>query len=319
MSYRIAVARSPSHTRLELRRAVRADRAGDDIGAGMRQLYELAARTGLAPTGPPSTTYYGEFASGRTIDTEFGLPVTAGPVGETLDQLTVRRTRPAQFAYTTHRGGYEHIGTAYRELYEWIGASNLRVCGPATEVYLVAPDEAVHPSELVTELRVPVVSASEFVVRVPAPLADAVALVREVLDEHGFVIATEVDLRARLRDRLRVAPEGLLILGVYHPELACRALEHDPSAGLVLLCNLVLRADGANTVIETADPAGSPVDDDRPAPTPIARELGSRMVAVIDTVEQRSPAPGQVGGISTPRMRKSPRLDDLRPSRRGRG
>ncbi|WP_405182778.1 DUF302 domain-containing protein [Nocardia sp. NBC_01377] len=288
MSHRITVAQSAPHTRLELRHAVRAEQAGDDIGAGMRQLYELAGRIGLVPTGPPSTTYHGEFGPGHTTEADFGLPVTAGPVDGTTEQITVRRTEPMRFAYVTHHGGYEHIGTAYRDLYDWIGASNLYACGPPTEVYLVAPDEAVHPNDLVTEIRLPVVTRPDLAIRLPATLPKAVTLVRNTLTDKGFTVLTEVDARATFQAGPGTAMQDCRILGAYNAELAHRALELDPRAGLLLSFNIVLRADGETTIIEAVDPLRLVDTEDQAALAAIARDARSRLVSVIEAVAEYS-------------------------------
>jgi effector-binding domain-containing protein len=176
MRYPVTVVESTPHTVLELRRYVRADHAGDDIGAGMQTLYELAARIGLAPSGPPSTTYHGALGPGTSTEVHFGLPVDPEPLGGAAE-ITVRRTEPELFAHTTHHGDYHRIGEAYRALDDWLRSSTFQPVGPPTEVYLVAPNEAVQAHGLVIEIRIPV-AAAQLVARVPAPFADTVSLVR---------------------------------------------------------------------------------------------------------------------------------------------
>lgn len=286
MTYRIAVTESSPHTVLELRRRVRADYAGDDVAAGMRELYALAERTGLVPAGPPATTYHGEFGPGRTATAEFTLPVTAGPVGDVAERISLRQTEPTLFAYTTHRGDYHRIGDAYRALLDWVDGGQLRRIGPPTEVYLVAPDEAVHPHDLVTEIRVPVVT-TELTTRVTAPFGETVLQVRKALAEQGFGVLTEIDARAVLQEKLGVAMEDYRILGACHPMLAHRALEVDRRVGLLLPCNVTVRATDRGTVVDAVDPTLLLDRTESAAElAPIAREAKARLATALEAVEK---------------------------------
>ncbi|WP_433520179.1 DUF302 domain-containing protein [Nocardia pseudovaccinii] len=291
MSYRVAVTESSPTTLLELRRTVRAAHAGDDIDAGMRALYELAARTGLAPAGPPSTTYLGMFGPDATTEVDFGLPVTDAILDGTAERIGLRHLEPTLFASTRHRGDYRCIGDAYRALDDWISSSNYQPIGPSTEVYLVAPDAAVRPSDLVTEIRRPVTAA--LAVRLPALFADAVLELRKALAEKGFGIITEIDVRATMRMKLGVQMDEYLILGACNPVLAHRALTADPRVGLLLPCNVVVRAaDDDTTLVEAADPEllvrGAVLHrTDEPELHAVARDARERLAAALETAGKR--------------------------------
>jgi uncharacterized protein (DUF302 family) len=91
-------------------------------------------------------------------------------------------------------------------------------------------------------------------VRLDLPFAETAERARAALKEQGFGVLTEIDVRATLREKLGAELEDYLILGVCNPPLAHRALDIDRRIGLLLPCNVVVRADGAATVVEALDP-----------------------------------------------------------------
>ena len=79
-------------------------------------------------------------------------------------------------------------------------------------------------------------------IRIEAPFAEGTARVRDALKAQGFGVLTEIEMRATLRDKLGEDMEDYLILGACNPSLAHRALGIDSSLGLLLPCNVVVRA-----------------------------------------------------------------------------
>ena len=86
------------------------------------------------------------------------------------------------------------------------------------------------------------------------PFADAADRVRAALAEQGFGVLTEIDVTATLQARLGEQMEDYLILGACNPPAAHQALVIDRSIGLLLPCNVAIRATEAGTVIEAVDP-----------------------------------------------------------------
>lgn len=72
---------------------------------------------------------------------------------------------------------------------------------------------------------------------------DAVNRTRNALAQNGFSVLSEVDIRAELQARLGVEMEDYLILGACNPALAYRAISLDREIGLLLPCNVLVRAD----------------------------------------------------------------------------
>ena len=83
---------------------------------------------------------------------------------------------------------------------------------------------------------------------------EAIPRVRDALKAEGFGVLTEIDVREILREKLGVEMEAYLILGACNPALAHRALEQEPEIGLLLPCNVVIRAASSGCRVEIADP-----------------------------------------------------------------
>jgi uncharacterized protein (DUF302 family) len=121
-------------------------------------------------------------------------------------------------------------------------------------------------------------------VRTALPFAQAVARVRAALKAQGFGVLTEIDVQATLRDKLGEDMEPYLILGACNPPLAHRALSADRSIGLLLPCNVVVRAESGQTVIEALDPQTMIAVAGEPALQPVADEAASRLRAALDSL-----------------------------------
>ncbi len=84
----------------------------------------------------------------------------------------------------------------------------------------------------------------------------AVSRTREALADHGFGIVSEIDMAATLKEKLDVDHEPYLILGACNPGFAHRAVSDEPSIGVLLPCNVVVRQAGPDRVmVDFMDPA----------------------------------------------------------------
>ena len=120
---------------------------------------------------------------------------------------------------------------------------------------------------------------------VRSPFADTLAATRASLADQGFGILTEIDMQATLKAKLDVEVPPQVILGACRPPLAYAALQSEPSAGLLLPCNVVIRAlDDETTVVEALDPQVIVSLTQNDALSPVADEVGRRLSAALDTV-----------------------------------
>ncbi|WP_406096354.1 DUF302 domain-containing protein [Kitasatospora purpeofusca] len=116
------------------------------------------------------------------------------------------------------------------------------------------------------------------------PFTEAVEQVRTALAEQGFGVLTEIDVRATLRAKLDEEIEDYLILGACNPPLAHRALEADRHIGLLLPCNVVVRAVDGGTLVEAMDPQLLVQVTGKPELAPVADEAATRLRAALDAL-----------------------------------
>ena len=84
---------------------------------------------------------------------------------------------------------------------------------------------------------------------------ETMAKVTAELQKEGFGILTEIDVAATLKKKLDHDMPRYRILGACNPGFARRALMAEPSIGLLLPCNVVVREDAAGAVqVEFLDP-----------------------------------------------------------------
>ncbi len=117
-----------------------------------------------------------------------------------------------------------------------------------------------------------------------APFARAVELVRGALAKQGFGVLTEIDIQATLRAKLGEEIEDYVILGACNPPLAHAALTADRQIGLLLPCNVVVRAGNGRTVVEALDPLAMVAISEAEAMRPVATEAAGRLRAALADV-----------------------------------
>jgi uncharacterized protein (DUF302 family) len=111
--------------------------------------------------------------------------------------------------------------------------------------------------------------------------------VRAALKDHGFGVLTEIDVKATLRDKVGEYIEDYLILGACNPTLSHQALQIDREIGLLLPCNVVVRADGPDhTLVQALDPQTMVNVTGRTDLKPVADEAAAQLRAALDELDR---------------------------------
>ena len=118
---------------------------------------------------------------------------------------------------------------------------------------------------------------------VALPIDEADARVRELLQEEGFGVLTEIDVSATLKKKIDVDFRPYRILGACNPTLAHEALSRETDIGLLLPCNLVVYQGSKpeESVVGVLDPEVQLSVTGRDDISPMAKEVRSRMERVL--------------------------------------
>jgi uncharacterized protein (DUF302 family) len=123
--------------------------------------------------------------------------------------------------------------------------------------------------------------------RLRTTFEDAVERTRKALADQGFGVLTEIDMKATLKAKLGEDMEDYLILGACNPPLAHRAVNADRQIGLLLPCNVTVRADTSaegTVIVDAMDPKVMVQVSDQPGLQEVADEAAAKLRAAIDAL-----------------------------------
>ena len=94
-----------------------------------------------------------------------------------------------------------------------------------------------------------------FSTTLPIPLSEADPKVRDALKAEGFGVISEIDMAAKLKEKIGVDYPPSITLGACNPNLAYQALDDNPDVALALPCNIVLREENGKTIVSALLPS----------------------------------------------------------------
>jgi uncharacterized protein (DUF302 family) len=89
---------------------------------------------------------------------------------------------------------------------------------------------------------------------IEGPFAEAVERVKRVFLEHGLGTMTEVDIRAKIKDKLGEEIEPYTVLGVCNIQFALRAIKIEHEVGLLIPCRVLVHECGGSVSVSVLDP-----------------------------------------------------------------
>lgn len=125
-----------------------------------------------------------------------------------------------------------------------------------------------------------------FSTTVSGSMQDVEAKVVAALQEEGFGVLTEIDVKAVLKKKLDLEKRPYKILGACNPVLANQALTAEPDIGLLLPCNVVIREEeNGDMTVAFMDPQAVLQLVDRPEIAELAGQVLAKLERVRDAIK----------------------------------
>jgi uncharacterized protein (DUF302 family) len=129
-------------------------------------------------------------------------------------------------------------------------------------------------------------SAYGFGVSLAVPYEEALGLVKDALKAEGFGVLSEIDVQKTLREKIGAEMPAYMIYGACNPPLAHKALTAEQDIGLLLPCNVVVRAEGNGSRVEVADPEVMFTLVDNASLKEVADDAKSRLKRVVEALSR---------------------------------
>ncbi|OGU13481.1 MAG: hypothetical protein A2X61_11660 [Ignavibacteria bacterium GWB2_35_12] len=114
---------------------------------------------------------------------------------------------------------------------------------------------------------------------------DAISKVTAELQNEGFGILTEIDVKATMKKKLDIDFRNYRILGACNPHFAYKALTAEDKIGTMLPCNVIVQELGENQIeIAAIDPIASMMSVTNPTLGELAIEVQSKLKKVIENL-----------------------------------
>lgn len=119
---------------------------------------------------------------------------------------------------------------------------------------------------------------------------DAITQLEAALKKEGFGVLCQIDIQAKLKEKLGIDFPKYVILGACNPPLAHQALQKDINLGLLLPCNAVVYEEGGQVRVGAVDAVRMLSVADQPEMETLARQVNEKLRRALDAVAPRPAA-----------------------------
>ena len=113
---------------------------------------------------------------------------------------------------------------------------------------------------------------------------EAVAQAEAALKTEGFGVLCQIDIQAKLKEKLGVDFPRYVILGACNPPLAHHALQEEINLGLLLPCNVIVYQQGEQVQVGAVDAVKMLSIVGNPGMEPMARQVNEKLRRAIDSI-----------------------------------
>ena len=108
---------------------------------------------------------------------------------------------------------------------------------------------------------------------------------RLALQDQGFGVLTEIDVKATMKKKIDEDMNDYLILGACNPKLAFGALGVEPKVGSMLPCNVIVRSlDNGDVEVSAVDPQASMAGIDNDQLIQVAGKVKGMLETVVTNI-----------------------------------
>lgn len=118
---------------------------------------------------------------------------------------------------------------------------------------------------------------------------EAIDRITYELNNQGFGILTEVDIKSTLKKKLDIEFYNYKILGACNPPYAYKALQIEDKIGTMLPCNVIVQEKHSGTIqISAVDPVASMQAIENQELVEIAGEIRAKLIKAIENLNRNN-------------------------------